>query len=286
MLEHEWQRFAAVAMCASLVGVAGCGKGNGDVTDSASGDVTRDSAATAPGVAPGTTATAPASSTPGSTPSSTVAITGGDPEILQVLAVVNQAEIQDGQLGQRQARNAQVKTFARELVSSHTKSLQKTRQLAKTNNVQLMSDSGTSANPAGGTDTSNKSAAATPSSAASTTGSGVATQLKTMHMQTMEQVRTQQGAAFDSAFVNAQVMGHQQVLDLLQRAQSQAQNPGVQQHLTASMKDVQSHLERAQQLQQRLASGATSDSATRGKTDTSSSKADTGRAKGDTSRRP
>jgi hypothetical protein len=150
--------------------------------------------------------------------------------------------------------------------------------------ARLEGDAG--AKPAGGTDTSNKSAAATPSRAASTTGSEVATQLKTMHMQTMEQVRTQQGAAFDSAFVNAQVMGHQQVLDLLQRAQSQAQNPSVQQHLTASMKDVQSHLERAQQLQQRLASGATSDSATKGKTDTSSSKADTGRAKGDTSRRP
>jgi len=282
MLEHGWQRFAAVAMCASLVGAAACGGGNGDATDSAAGDVARDSAATAPGAAPGTTATAPASSTPGSTPSSTVAITGGDPEILQVLAVVNQAEIQDGQLGQRQARNAQVKTFARELVSSHTKSLQKTRQLAKTNNVQLMSDSGTSANRAGGTDTSKS--AATPSSAAGTSGTGVAAQLHTMHTQAMEQVRSQQGAAFDSAFVNAQVMGHQQVFDLLQRAQSQAQNSSVQQHLTASMKDVQSHLERAQQLQQRLASGATSDSATKGKADTG--KADTGRAKGDTTRRP
>jgi len=286
MLEHGWQRLAAAAVCASLVGAAACGGGKGDATDSASGDVARDSAATAPGVAPGTTATAPASSTPGSTASNTMAITGGDPEILQVLAVVDQGEIQDGQLGQRQARNAQVKSFARELVSSHTKSLQKTRQLAKTNNVQLMSDSGTSANRAGATDTSNKSAASTPSSAAGTAGSGIATQLKTMHAQTMEQLRSQQGAAFDSAFVNAQVMGHQQVLDLMQRAQSQAQNSSVQQHLTASMADVQSHLERAQQLQQRLASGATSDSATTGRTDTGRTKADTGRAKGDTARRP
>ena len=278
MLEHGWQRLAAVAMCASLVGAAACGGGNGETTDSAAGDVARDSAATAPGVAPGTAATAPATSTPGGTPGSTLAITGGDPEILQVLAVVNQGEIQDGQLGQRQARNAQVKAFARELVSSHTKALRETRQLAKTNSVQLMSDSATSANRAGGTDTSNK-AASTPSSAAGTAGMGVAAQLHTMHTQMMDQVRSQQGAAFDSAFVNAQVMGHQQVLDLLQRAQSQAQNSSVQQHLTASMKDVQSHLERAQQLQQRLASGATSDTATGARTDT-------GRAKGDTSRRP
>ena len=286
MLEHGWQRLAAVAMCASLAGGAACSGGNGDTTDSAAGDVARDSAAMAPAVAPGTTATAPASSTPGSTPSSTLAITGGDSEILQVLAAVNQAEIQDGQLGQRQARNAQVKTFARELVSSHTKALRETRQLAKTNNVQLMSDSATSANRAGGTDTSNKSAASTPGSAPGTAESGVVAQLKTMHTQTMDQVRSQRGAAFDSAFVNAQVMGHQQVFDLLQRAQSQAQNSSVQQHLTASMKDVQSHLERAQQLQQRLASGATTDSATKAKADTSRPKSDTGRAKGDTARRP
>ena len=41
-------------------------------------------------------------------------ITGGDPEILQVLAVVDQSEVQDGQLAQQKARNAQVKSFARD----------------------------------------------------------------------------------------------------------------------------------------------------------------------------
>jgi len=155
-----------------------------------------------------------------------MSITGGDPEILQVLAVVDMGEVQDGQLAQRQARNAQVKAYARELVTSHQRSLRQTRQLAKSNNVQLMNDSGSAGGTgaAGATDT-NRSAAATPSSAAGTAGtSGVAGQVHTMHMQMMEQVRNQQGASFDSAFVNAQVMGHQQVLDMLQRAQGQAQN--------------------------------------------------------------
>jgi predicted outer membrane protein len=59
----------------------------------------------------------------------------------------------------------------------------------------------------------------------------------TMHTQMMDQVKQQKGAAFDSAFVNAEVQGHQQVLDLLQHSQSQAQNPQVQQHLTAAIKD-------------------------------------------------
>jgi putative membrane protein len=257
-------------MCASLVSIAACGGNDGDNTDSAAGEVARaDSAATAPGAAPGTAATAPAGGAAGGTAGGTMSITGGDPEILQVLAVVDMGEIQDGQLAQRQARNAQVKAFARELVTSHQRSLRQTRQLAKSSNVQLMNDSGSMAT---GTDT-NRSAT-TPSSAAGTPGtagatSGVAGQLHTMHMQMMEQVRNQQGAAFDSAFVNAQVRGHQQVLDMLQRAQGQAQNSGVQQHLTAATKEVQTHLERAQQLQQRLSGGGTGgDSATKSGTDT------------------
>ena len=290
MIEQGWQRLLTAAMCASFVGVTACGGGNRDATDSATatGDVARaDSAATAPGAAPGTTATAPGAATAPAGSASTLSITGGDAEILQVLAVVDQGEIQDGQLAQRQARNAQVKAFARQLVAAHTKSLQQDRSLAKANNVQLMSSSGTAgtsgASKAGGTDTSK---AATPSAtgASGTAGSSaVATQLQSQHMQMMEQVRNAQGAAFDSAFMNAQVMGHQQVLDLLQRSQSQAQNSGVQQHLTVAMKEVQSHLDRAQQLQQSLATGGTAgDSANKSKTRSDT----TAKGKADTTRRP
>jgi len=52
------------------------------------------------------------------------------------------------------------------------------------------------------------------------------------------------------------------------------------------LKDVQSDLERAQQLQQRRASGATSDSATKAKADTGRPNGDTGGAEDDTALRP
>lgn len=276
MVGHEWRKLAAVAACASLVGVTACGKNGGGNSDSASGDVARmDSSATSPGSAPGTAATAPgAASAPGGS-GSNMAISGGDPEILQVLAVVDMGEIQDGQMAQRQARNAQVKAFARDLVASHTRSLRQTRQLAKSSNVQLMNDSasGNMTGKMSGSDTNRSATAATGAGASGAATSGVAGQLHTMHMQMMEQVRSQQGAAFDSAFVNAQVMAHQQVLDMMQRAQGQAQNSGVQQRMTAAMKEVQGHLEMGQQLQQRLTGGgASADSTTKGK-----SGADTGR---------
>ena len=263
---NRWQGIAAAAACATLVGLTACG-GRKEKSDTAtaaasSGEVARsDSAAsaTAPGgaAAPSTTPT----STAGATGS--MSITGGDPEILQVLAVVDQSEIQDGQLAQRQARNAQVKQFARTLVNEHTKSLQQDRQVAKSANIDLSGvmmsgagkTAGTSAATKSGTDTSRSASKTGASQPSGPTGAtGVTAQLINAHTQTMEQVRQQQGAAFDSAFVDAQVKGHQQVLTLLQSAQ--AQDAALQKHVAAAIKDVQSHLEKGQQLQQSLSSGA------------------------------
>lgn len=264
---NRWERVATAMACASLFGFAACGGRNGNNRDTtastAAGDVARsDSAARA--VAPGAAAAQPGSTAAGSTAAGSTAgaagsmrITGGDPEILQVLAVVDQSEVQDGKLAQQKARNAQVKAFARELVTDHTKSLEQDRTVAKSANVDLsgvmMKGKADTAGPSGAT--------------------GVTAELVNMHTQAMSEVRKLNGAAFDSAFVNAQVKGHQEVLTLLQSAQ--AQNPALQQHVAAATKDVQSHLEKGQQLQQSLSSGASGSS-----TDTTSkskSKSDTGK---------
>jgi putative membrane protein len=203
-------------------------------------------------------------------------ITGGDSEILQVLAVVDQSEVQDGQLAQRKTRHAQVKLYARELITDHSKSLQQDREIAKSAKIDLsgvmMSGSKTSATKTG-SDTS-RSAAATAAQPSGPTGAtGVVAEVVNMHNQAMDRVRQLQGAAFDSAFVNAQIQGHQQVLSLLQSAQAEAQNPSLQQHVAAAIKGVQSHLDKGQQLQQALASGASGSPSDT----TSKSKSDTGR---------
>jgi len=289
---NKWQGIAAATACSTLVAFTACGKGNRNNADSAaaatsSGEVARtDTAATA--MAPSAGATA-AATTPGSTGStSSMKITGGDPEILQVLAVVDQAEVRDGQLAERMARSAKVKSYARELISDHSKSLQQDRQIAKSANIDLsgvmMSGSNkTSGTPKTGTDTSRSAAAsaAQPGTAGPSGATGVVAELVNMQTQTMDQVRQLKGAAFDSAFMNAQVQGHQQVLSLLQSAQ--AQNSSLQQHVTAATKGVQEHLEKGQQVQQSLTSGASG--AMSDTTSKSKSKSDTGKAKSDTGRR-
>ena len=256
MIGNGWHRLVAAAACASLAGFAAC-KGNNDnnvdSTNTASGDVARtDSAATA-------TTPAGSAATPSTVSGATaMTITGGDSEIVQVMAVVDHGEIEDGRLAQRQAKSSQVKAFARDLVTGHTKSLAQDRQLAKTANVDLsgvLPKSGTTG--AGG---------ATPSGASGATG--LIAQLLNAHTQMMDQLKQAQGAAFDSAFVSAQVAGHQQVLDLLQR--TQAQKPELQQHVTAAIKAVQDHLDRGQKLQQSLSGGGKmeGDTATKAKSDT------------------
>ena len=279
---NKWQGIAAATASATLVAFTACGKGdrnNVDTTTAAtsSGEVARsDSAATA--TAPGGAAATAAATTPGSTAASnsSMKITGGDSEILQVLAVVDQSEVQDGQLAQKKARDAQVKSYARELITDHSKSLQQDREIAKSAKIDLsgvmMSGSKTSATKTG-SDTS-RSAAATAAHPSGPTGAtGVVAEVVNMHNQAMDRVRQLQGAAFDSAFVNAQIQGHQQVLSLLQSAQAEAQNPSLQQHVAAAIKGVQSHLDKGQQLQQALASGASGSPSDT----TSKSKSDTGR---------
>ena len=279
---NKWQGLAAATASATLVAFTACGKGtrnNVDTTTAATsgGEVARsDSAATA--TAPGGAAATAAATTPGSTAASnsSMKITGGDSEILQVLAVVDQSEVQDGQLAQKKARHAQVKSYARELVTDHSKSLRQDREIAKSAKIDLsgvmMSGSKTSATKTG-SDTS-RSAAATAAQPSGPTGAtGVVAEVVNMHNQAMDRVRQLQGAAFDSAFVNAQIQGHQQVLSLLQSAQAEAQNPSLQQHVAAAIKGVQSHLDKGQQLQQALASGASGSPSDT----TSKSKSDTGR---------
>jgi putative membrane protein len=264
MVGNGWHRLSALMTCASLVAVGACSGRNGDAnrgdsanTATASGDVARDTAAAATNPAGGAAGTTSPSSSAGS---SAMTITGGDPEIIQVMATVDQGEIADGQMGQKMAKSSQVKAYARELVAAHTKSLSQDKALAKAENVQLMSSTGTTGTT-GKADTASKTGA-------SGQMSPVATQLQTMHQQTAERLRGLQGAAFDTAFINAQVMGHQQALQLLQSSGTVTQNTKLSTHIATATKEVQDHLDRAQKIQQSLASGGTGmgDSTSKSKT--------------------
>jgi len=148
------------------------------------------------------------------------AATLADPDIANVIHEVNAGEIAAGKIAQTKASNADVKAYAREMVSAHTaldkKGVQISGQTAATN--AAMRDSVVNAN---------KAMSSQLQSAAS-------------------------GAAFDRAYIDGQVMGHQNTLNFLQQAQNQAQNADLKQMITAAIPDVQQHLERARALQSKV----------------------------------
>jgi putative membrane protein len=144
-----------------------------------------------------------------------------DAGIFAMLAAANQGEIDAGKTAETKATNASVKSFAHDMVAAHTKMLNDGNALAKRLNITP------DAAAADSIKASNQSTASALSAAA-------------------------KGAAFDSAYVNAQVAGHQYVLDMVKRAESAAQNADLKTALTSAEPQVQQHLDRIKDIQSKL----------------------------------
>lgn len=192
----------AVALCAlTMLGACRKGENATDTTMAHAAD----------------TSMAAGSSTAMSAPAATMT----DAQIFAMLAAANQGEIDAGKMASSKATNASVKSFARDMVTAHTKMLNDGNALAKKLNITPDTAAADSINAM------NKSTAATLSSAT-------------------------KGAAFDSAYVNAQVAGHEYVLDMVKRAEGQAQNADLKSALTAAEPQVQQHLDRIKDIQSKL----------------------------------
>jgi putative membrane protein len=194
----------AVALCAVTM-LGACKKGNNatDTTMAAAADTSM-----AAGTGSSTSMKAPAA-----------AMT--DAQIFAMLAAANQGEIDAGKMASTKATNASVKSFARDMVTAHTKMLNDGNALAKKLNITPDTAAADSINAM------NQSTAATLTAAA-------------------------KGAAFDSAYVNAQVAGHEYVLDMIKRAEGQAQNADLKSALTAAEPQVQKHLDRIKDIQSKM----------------------------------
>jgi putative membrane protein len=144
----------------------------------------------------------------------------GDADIANVIHEVNAGEIAAGTIAQTKASNAEVKSFAREMVEAHTaldrRSVSIAGQTGATN--AAIRDSIVNANKA------------------------MSDQLQS----------ASSGPAFDKAYIDGQVQGHQNALSFLQAAQGQTQNADLKNMIVAAIPDVQKHLERARSLQSKV----------------------------------
>jgi putative membrane protein len=196
----------AVALCAVTM-LGACKKGNEAADTTVAGA--------------GATDTSMAAGAGSSTSMKAPAATMTDAQIFAMLAAANRGEIDAGKMASTKATSASVRSFARDMVTAHTKMLNDGNALAKKLNITPDTTAADSINAM------NQSTAATLTAAA-------------------------KGAAFDSAYVNAQVAGHEYVLDMIKRAEGQAQNPELKSALTSAEPQVQQHLDRIKDIQSKL----------------------------------
>ena len=210
-------RKTTVAFALGAVTLLGaCKKSENAADTTAAGATTGAMAGTTTGAVPGSTAVAnQATSNPASTQTMT------DAEIFAMLKSANQGEIDAGKTAESKATNAAVKAFAKDMVADHTMLLNQGDALAKKVNV-------------------------TPQPAANDSIDATNKQVATA----LEQVP--KGAAFDSTYVNNQVLGHQNTLDLVKRAEDQAQNSELKALLKNAEPVIQRHLDRIKDIQGKM----------------------------------
>lgn len=152
------------------------------------------------------------------------------------VATVDRGEIEAGKLALSKSRSASVKAYARMMIDAHTKDLALTARLLHNNGIATMDSS------------------AMPAAVA--TADDLVSQTKAHHQDAMTQLRDATGEAFDRAYMDAMIAGHQDVLNSLQKNAGSATLAPLASHLASVEKVVTEHLSRAKEVQQKLPSAA------------------------------
>jgi len=181
----------------------------------AAGDTTHGAGATASAARSGAGATTAAA--PAAAPTLT------DANIVFILDQANAADSARGRLAETKGTSADVKSFGRLMVAEHHMLRQQGQQLAKKLNV-------------------------TPQAPANDQSEAQA------KMQLDSLNAMPKGKAWDKAYIDHEVIAHQQVLDTANKAHDAAQNPELKDLISKAAPVIQKHLDRAKQIQQKLGS--------------------------------
>jgi putative membrane protein len=131
-------------------------------------------------------------------------------------AYSNLAEVSMGQLALSKSTNPAVREFAEMMVNDHNTAQAELRELSASLQIQLP-------------DT-----------------------LKTEDRMIEEGLSILEGGAFDNAYMNAQVLAHEQSRDVQQEQIEQGVNVELREYATTALNRIQSHLEMARQLRDQL----------------------------------
>lgn len=211
-----WMRGAPWGALALAVAVAGCNKPRNDATGgaesgAAAGAATMDSAATGMTGDTGTMSTSSAKLS--------------DANIVALLDEANKADSAAGALAATKATSADVKQFAKLMMSEHHALRLQGQQLAKKLNL-------------------------TPEAPATDPVAPMAQQ----EMSMLES--TPKGAEFDRAYIDQEVTVHKAVKDLLAQSKDAAQNQELKDLIGKAQPVIQKHLDQAESIQKKLSPNA------------------------------
>jgi putative membrane protein len=148
-----------------------------------------------------------------------------DNNIAAALEGANQSEIGLARIAERRATARDVKEFAKMLIDDHSRLLSSVKQLAQSQRLP---------------------AKTAPND----------TVLKAMKDAEQQFTSMPKGASWDSAYVNHEILDHQETIANAKAMQQHASNAQLKQAIDQAMPILQRHLDRAQQLQTALASGS------------------------------
>jgi putative membrane protein len=143
-----------------------------------------------------------------------------DQQIATITEAVHSAEIEQARLAQQKSNNEQVRQFAAMMIEQHTQARQKQSALSSREETSPLSE-----------------------------------RLTTQSQATLETLKSKQGTEFDQAYIQSQIVAHQQVLEAIRNElRPNAQNPELQQYLQQLEPQVAQHLEHARHAEQSLQS--------------------------------
>lgn len=136
-------------------------------------------------------------------------------DVLEILMTVNKNEINAAKLALEKTSNPKVKQFAQHMQTDHSKNLSETKAIAAVLKVQPVP-------------------------------SPISNVLHDKGKKELDKLNDLNGKAFDLAYMNAMVKGHQAVLDIItNKLIPNAKNPKLESHLQTTKMTVEHHLDMA-----------------------------------------
>ena len=150
-----------------------------------------------------------------------------DAQIAKIVMTINKSEVKEAEHVKDKSKNPEIQRFADHMLRAHEASNDRTEKLTKNQKIKPQD-------------------------------SDMSRDLEQKSKQSLSELKRQDTAQLDSAYLSAQVQEHQETLSTLNQLLPQARNPELKSLIRQMRPEVEGHLKEAKQLQASLSSSSAS----------------------------